>query len=143
MIDADRLRTIIDEAFGLQPAIADDDLLSALERLLWERGRLVNEKLLELERLKAELADAWATARRAGEELAAAQREEWGLVEKWRKIYMHPGAERPFSNGVRGCCDDLERLASNRSAGNSPAIPNASNSSESPKGSIDDDDTLP
>lgn len=51
--DHDRLVTITDEAFGLQPvADSTDALLSMLERLLAERDAALREALAERDRLR-------------------------------------------------------------------------------------------
>ncbi len=53
--DLDRLRTIIDEAFGMQPPIADADLLTELERLLRDQGSALQSALLRIEQQEAVL----------------------------------------------------------------------------------------
>lgn len=56
--EVERLTTIIDEAFGLQPPMRNaNELLTALERLLHERHVASNRDLLSRERLERFLHD--------------------------------------------------------------------------------------
>lgn len=108
-----RLVTIIDEHFGPQPPMPLDDLLTTFERLLHERH-------LTTEELRAKLADAEERAERAERErdearrLLSLERDGRAQLEGWRDG-LERERDKAYTEGAR-LDREVERLQDELSA---------------------------
>jgi hypothetical protein len=123
-LDADRLRTIIDEGFGLQPVAPDGELLTLLERCLAERSRRENAVWEKVEKAEKERDEARSQVDSLRDQLGSSQSALAEYAE-WKRVWERQMAElraeldrvRPVVEAARCVSDAADRSMTSGSLG--------------------------